>query len=417
MLAGLGAALAVGLLVGVERGWKQRGAAEATRVAGLRTYTLIGLLGGVSGLLGALIGPIAFAALALGFSIMWFGFKLWDVLVDGDPSATGLVAGVCVFALGALASSGAVEPALAAGVALAGVLAFKKGLHAGLQHLSWEELRAALLLLAASLVALPLLPDRAYGPFDMVNPRELWILTIALAGLSFFGHLGVRMFGARRGLTVAGLFGAMVSSTAVTLDAARRSRAGTAPKALAASIAAGANAVMYAPIFGLLAVFGPGALPLAGPPLAAAALVSAGFAAAFQFSRGEMQTDKEAASGPPVDLAFVAQVAVLLAVITALTRVATGVWGESGLVATAAIAGLVDVDAVTLAVAGLAGDAVSATLAGWAALAAVAAATASKAGLGAGFGAPGFAVRHLASSAASLLTGGAALALVSVSDF
>lgn len=404
----LAAALSIGLLVGIERGWRSRDAAEETRVAGLRTFTLIGLYGGVSALLGEAFGGFAFAALALVFAIAWLVFKLWDLVVEGDPSITGLVAGLIVFALGALAVVGPTEPALAAGVALTAVLAFKKGLHAWLQTLSWPELRAALLILAASLVVLPLLPDRAFGPFNAFNPRELWILTIVLAGLSFTGHVGVRLFGARKGLMAAGLAGAMVSSTAVTVDMARRSRSGAAGAGLAAAVAAAANAVMFARILALLALFGPAALPLAGPALGAASAAGALFAALYWIGAGQARAgDGEGA--PPVDLKFVLQVAALLAVITIAARVSSGLFGEAALIPTAVIAGFADVDAVTLAVAGLARDGLSPAIAGLAALGAAIAASVSKAALGAGFGARGFAVRHLASTAAMLAVGGAAL--------
>ena len=408
----LAAALAIGLLIGVERGWKQRESRSKARVAGFRTFALIGLLGGVAGLLGERLGAGAFVALAVGFAIPWFVFKLWDIVVDADPSITGLVAGLLVFALGALAATGAVEPALAASVALAGILAFKKAMHGWLNMLRWDELRAAFLILAASLVALPLLPDQAFGPFSAVNPRELWVLTIALAGLSFSGHVAVRLLGPRRGLMAAGLAGALVSSTAVTLDMARRSRAGAAAATLAAAVAAGANAVMFARIVILLAVFGRPAFALAGPPLAAAALVSGVFAAVFWIRSGSPAAAGAPASETrPVDLVFVAQVAAMLALITAVTRITSGVWGEAAVTPTAMIAGLADVDAVTLAIAGLARDGLAAPIAATAALAAAGAAAVSKATLGAGFGSPGFAWRHLVSTGASLAAGGAVLAV------
>lgn len=196
---------------------------------------MIGLLGGVSGVLGVLLGPLAFAALTLAFILPWFAFKSFEVAIDQDVSVTGLMAGLAVFALAALAGIGQIQAAAA--VALVAVLAFKHTEHAWLRGLTWEELRSALVLLAATLIALPLLPDRAIDPFGALNPRALWLLTILLTGASFAGYVALKALGPERGLFVGGLAAALVSSTAMTIDLARRTRSGEAPPGLAAAVA------------------------------------------------------------------------------------------------------------------------------------------------------------------------------------
>ena len=208
MMERLAAALAIGFLVGVERGWKQREDVEGTRVAGLRTFTLIGLLGGLSGILGLLLGPAAFLALVFAFALPWTLYKASEIWREDDVSITGLIAGIAVFALGALASLGHIQEAAAAGIALTAILAGKGLSHGWLRQLTWPELRSALLLLAATLLALPLLPDRALDPWGAFNPHELWLLTLLLAAASFAGYAGLRIFGPRHGLFVAGVAGA-----------------------------------------------------------------------------------------------------------------------------------------------------------------------------------------------------------------
>ncbi len=223
----LSVALAIGLIIGVERGWKQRSEPEGERTAGLRTLSLAGLLGGVWGALtlnvgaGGLIGlGIAFAA----FTTVIASFRYREMQHEGSFGATTVVAGMVAFALGALAVMGDPKVAAAAAVAATILLALKSVLHAWLARLTWEELRSGLVLAAMTLILLPLLPDRQLSPWFPVNPREVWLFTIVIAALSFAGYVVIRVAGARLGILLSGLVGGLVSSTAVTLNMAQLSR-------------------------------------------------------------------------------------------------------------------------------------------------------------------------------------------------
>lgn len=411
MIERLAAALAIGFLIGVERGWKQRKAGGSHRVAGLRTYTLIGLLGGVSGVLGETLGAVAFAALALAFALPWSGYKAVELVTDDDLSITGLVAGLAVFALGALAGLGAIQPAAAAAVALAVILAFKHEQHAWLRGLTSAELRSALWLLAATLIALPLLPDRTIDPFGAINPRVLWLLTVLLAGVSFAGYAALKALGPERGLLVGGLATALVSSTAMTLDLARRTRTGESAPGLAASIAVLGNAVMIGRALILLALFAPASLRLAGPTLGAAATASLAIAAPFVLRAAGRPSSGPAHPGNPLDLKFIARTALMLSAVIILTGLAGRIWGEAGLWAVAALAGLTDVDAITLALAQQMRGELAVRTGVLAVLIAVGANTVSKTGFAAALGRPGFSLPYAAASAAALGAGAAAFLL------
>ncbi|HRP11960.1 MAG TPA: MgtC/SapB family protein, partial [Terricaulis sp.] len=191
----LAMALGIGFLVGVERGWRHRDAPDGARAAGLRTHAVIGLSGGFVGLMLPAIGQLGFAALTLAFAAAFITFKVRESQHDQDLSVTGTIAGLLVYALGVYAMWGDLRVAAAVGVALVGLLAFKDALHAWLDTLTWKELRSALLILAATAIALPLLPDRAIDPWGVINPRELWLLTILVAGASFAGYVAVRVLG------------------------------------------------------------------------------------------------------------------------------------------------------------------------------------------------------------------------------
>lgn len=407
----LGVAVAIGFLTGVERGWKQRGEGEGARVAGLRTYTLIGLLGGVSGRLAALFDPIVLAALAAIFGLAWAYFKALETQRDNDLSITGLVAGLLVFALGAYAQRGDMHVAAAAGVLLAGVLAFKDAAHSWLRLLTWEELRSALLIFAATFIALPLLPNQALDPYGALVPRDIWLLTIVIAAVSFLGYVSLRAFGARAGLYLGAAIGALVSSTAITLDMARRAKGGEVPALQAAAAASLGNVVMFARVGALIAAFAGPALMSAAPALGGAIVTCAiAIAAMGLFKRNDGAAEVKGLASP-LDLKFVLRFAALLTVITAATRIIPHFFGDQALFLLAAVAGLADVDAVALAVGGMARGGLDPHLASGAILVAAAVNTLSKVAISAAAGGPKFALPYGAISLAALGVGVAAFVL------
>jgi uncharacterized membrane protein (DUF4010 family) len=405
----LALALAIGFLVGVERGWKQRQEEDETRVAGLRTYTLIGLLGGVSGALAPLTGPSVLAAITMVFGLAWSAFKFKETWVDKDISITGLVAGLLVFALGVYAMFGNMRAAAAGGVTVAAILAFKESLHQWVKTLTWPEIRSALLILAATLIALPLLPNQALDPYGAFNPRDLWLLTDMLAAASFVGYVMLRMFGPRMGLFVGAAAGALASSTAVTVDLARRARAGEISQLAGAAAASGATVVMFARTTVLIGVFAPTVFPLAAPALGAAcagSIVTA-IVLVFMAHKKEAQVSITKLTNP-LDVKEVLQVALLLSVITIGARIAAHFFGDSGAIAFAATAGIVDIDPVTVSVGAMARNAtITVIAASEAILLGAAVNTLSKTVIAATTGGRTFGLAYAATTVAALSAGAA----------
>jgi len=347
----LALALAIGFLVGVERGWRDRDVAEGGRTAGIRTFALIGLLGGIAGLLGASMGGWAFAALGLPFAGAFIWFKQREQADEHDHSVTAVVAALLVFALGAYATVGDWRLAAGAAVVATAVLAFKELLHGWLRKLTWPELRSALVLLAMSFVALPLLPDRGFGPYGVFNPYELWLLTIVMAGVSFVAYALVKVFGPSRGLIAASLAGALVSSTAVTVNLARLARSEPAHMRLAAGGALFAGGVMALRILAVAAVLAPALLIVLAPPLGVFAAVSA---AAGLLAIGRTGWSGAAGGWPmksPFEFSLVLKLGLVLGGVMAAARAISALYGSEGLLPLSAVAGLADVDAVVLAVA------------------------------------------------------------------
>lgn len=384
----LALALGVGFLVGIERGWKQRDEAEGERVAGLRTFALCGLLGGLAGLMLPLAGPVYLAVLTLAFAGSFAAFQFRD---PDTVSVTSTVAGLIVFALGVYAMLGDATVVAAVAVAVTAILAFKQSLHAWLRALSWPEIRSAILILAASFIALPLLPDRAIDPYGAINPRSLWLLTILVASATFGGYIALKMLGPKAGLLVTALAGAIVSSTAVTVDLARRARKGETPPRDAAAAAALATVVSLTRVGIIGSALSAGIALHVWIPLGAAIAVSLGFAAVVAIiDRDKKNEASQKIIRSPLDLVEVAKFAGLLAVLTVVAKLSAVWFGDAGLNVFAATAGLVDVDAVTLAVGGM--KDLAPTAAALAILIAAAANTTFKASVGLATGGRAFAV-------------------------
>lgn len=345
------AALAVGLIVGLERGWREREEKEGGRVAGLRTFALVGMLGGVlatalpqagGGLLVAGLIGVAIVA-ALGYREV--------VRTRGNLSATSAIALLLTYALGAMAVLG--HPAVAAGsaVAVAVLLKLRPILHLGLRRMEGAELDAALQMLVLSVVVLPWLPDQAFGRFDL-NPARLWWGVVVVAGLSLLGHVSMRLAGPARGLLWTGLLGGLASSTAATLALGRQSRALPALSAPAAAGALAACAVMFVRIAVVAGAFAPALLVELGVPLGVAAATLMALALAhWRRAQGAPPVDADGRSLPPFDLLTALGFGAYLAVTTVLLSLGQQHLGEAGLLALALLAGLADVDAITVSVA------------------------------------------------------------------
>jgi uncharacterized membrane protein (DUF4010 family) len=237
-------------------------------------------------------------------------------------------------------------------------------------------------------------------------------MTILLASVSFAGYVALRMFGAKLGLALAAAIGALVSSTAVTLDLARRAKTGELAPTQAAAAATLAGAIMFARVGVLIAIFAAPALREAAPGVIAACLLSVAFAVGLGFfGKTDGQTDAVTKLGSPLDLIEVGRFALVLGGVTVAARLIAHFFGDIGLIAFAASAGLVDVDAVALAVGGLTGSGLDHTAAAEAILLAAAVNTLSKTGIAIGLGGYRFALAYGAAAVAALAAGAAAFFL------
>lgn len=379
--AEVGLAFALGLLIGVERGWSHRLEPDGTRVAGIRTFALLGLAGGIAGqvsvqvspLLGAVVLIAAVGALLIGYA---------RAAAVGDLSATTTVVGVITLGLGVLAAAGDLVLASVLAAVTTLVLAQRQRLHDFLGRLSEPELQAIARFGLIALAILPLLPDRSFGPLNAWNPRQIWMVVVLVSGLSLLGYAASKRLGSAKGLLATAAAGAIVSSTAVTAALAARLRKGDPDGGhLVAGIAL-ASAVMFTRVLILVGALAPFALPALALVAGPAALISAAYVA-WALRRGD-QAVADAAVPPvrnPFDLGPALILASLVMVISLAGRWALQAFGDAGLTTVLGISGMVDVDAAIITMSGLPPGSLSKLTAGYVLAAPILTNTLVKAGL------------------------------------
>jgi uncharacterized membrane protein (DUF4010 family) len=344
-------ALAVGLLIGMEREWRVRQDKDPPDDhAGLRTFGLIALLGGIAGLMQEKAVWLVPAALIAVAAILIAQRRKNEQNLPLEDVTT-LVAALVTTLLGALATTGMPQLAATAAVVIVVLLHLKPTLHRWVEALSKDELRAVLRLLVISLVVLPVLPDQGYGPYEALNPRTIWWFVVLISLLSFIGYLAIRILGPKRGYLATGLFGGMVSSTATTAALARLARQDRKTVApLAAGIAL-TNGVSVVRMLIVVAAIHPTLAIAAAWPLGCAALVALACALLLWRAHDGPAKGKMIEINNPFDLGPALKLAAVLAVVQVLAKFLEDRYGQTGLQVLAAIAGLVDVDAITLTVA------------------------------------------------------------------
>ncbi|HEP9100182.1 TPA: MgtC/SapB family protein [Pseudomonas aeruginosa] len=348
-LVGLGLALAAGLLIGLERGWQQREQPDGHRVAGVRTFALIGLLGGLGGMLAQRWGSATLIALLVLVGLYLAVGYLVTAHMHAVMGLTTFVAALTTFVIGALATSGAWRISAVVAVVVLALLQFKRPLHASVGKLSEAEISSGTQLLLISVVVLPVLPDRNYGPFEALNPYRLWWAVVLLAVLSFAGFVLMRWLGSKRGLVLTALLGGLVSSTATTATLARWAGAAPGWRPLAAAGASLACAAMFARMAVLVAIAAP-AIGW-GPVIIFVAMAATGGAyGALVAARWSGEKLPDLQLGNPLQLRSALQFAAFLAAVMLAGRFLADRFGDAGVMLTAAASGLVDVDAITLSI-------------------------------------------------------------------
>ncbi len=343
----LAVSLSLGLLIGVERGWQVREAEEGSRVAGVRTYGLLSLLGGLSALIGKQLGWPTLGLMFVGVAVVLATVYAVNLARTKDAGITSLVAALLSYNLGALVLLGYAIEAAAAAVIATIILGFKPVLHNWLRGLEPEELRAALKLLLISVVLLPVLPDQGYGPWQALNPYQIWWMVVLIAAISFTGYFAMKITGAGKGAILTGLFAGFASSTVLTLHFSRLAR--VRPEIMAALVPGIliACATMFPRTLLVVVVIKAELAPMLlvpGAVMCAIILVPA----LLRWRQGLMTQHDAVRMQNPLDLGATLRFGLLLAAIILLAEGLKSTLGKLGIYLLAVTSGVADVDAITL---------------------------------------------------------------------
>lgn len=349
-----GAALVIGMLIGRER---EHAFDQPDRelYAGVRTFALIGLLGSAAALASDKAGsawPMVAVFLLLG-ALLATAY-IMTAKKNGDIGLTTEVSAVVTILAGALCYWGYLALAAAIGVVTALLLSLKPEMHRFAHKITQEDIYTTLKFAIISAIVLPVLPDRSFGPppLDVLNPYRIWLMVVFISGISFLGYVLMKVIDPRRGIGITGFLGGLVSSTAVTLSFAQRSRDDkTLTRSFALAIII-AWTVMFVRVIIEVAAINWALLQVLWMPLVVAAAVGILYSVILYFSQRKLKPEEISLTNP-FELGAAIQFGLLYGVILFVSRAAEIYLGDTGVYFSSIISGVADVDAITLSMAEL----------------------------------------------------------------
>ena len=333
----LALSLGLGLLVGFQREW------AAKRLAGIRTFPLVALLGTLSAQLATAFGGWVLAAgfLALAATV-WSGTQ--QTPETGITTETALLV---MFVVGATVAQGDLIAAVAVSGAVALLLHWKRPLHEFVRRVGEDDARSVMQLVLVGLVILPVLPDRSFGPYQVLNPFQIGSMVVLIVGLSLLAYVAQRLAGAKVGTVVAGVLGGLISSTATAVSYARRAQSTPSRVPATTLVLALSSAVVLPRVLLLAAIVAPGVVGALAPPLSAMFAAMLGLSAlTYYLTRSELASP--ALDHAPSDLRAAVAFGLLYAAVLLAVAFARHRLGAAGLYTVATLSGLTDVDAIAL---------------------------------------------------------------------
>jgi uncharacterized membrane protein (DUF4010 family) len=358
----LAVAFGLGLLVGLQRERMQ------SPVAGIRTFALITVLGTVAAQLGRAFGGWVVAVGLAAVAVLVIAGNLARLPKgEADPGQTTEFTALVMYGVGALVVLGPMAVPVVLGGSVALILQFKEELHRFAGRLGEEDLRAIMQFVLVALVILPVLPDRAFGPYSVLNPYQIWWMVVLIVGLSLAGYVAYKLFGAGAGAALSGVLGGMISSTATTVTYARRTREEPDLCRLAALVVMIASSVVYARLLVEIAAVAPRSFLALAPPIG----VLLGLSIVLSVAAWLIGRDGEPVHSPqgnPAQLKSALAFGVLYGLVLLAVAFARSRFGTAGLYAVAGLSGLTDMDAITLSTARLVDGGAVAAGDGWRAI-------------------------------------------------
>jgi len=341
-LAPLGLALGLGLLVGLQREW------VASDIAGIRTFPLITMFGAMCGLLAEPLGVWVVSAGLIGVLGLFVIGNVLKVRAGRiDPGMTTEAAGLVMFIVGSALSAGFTAPAVATTGVVAVLLHWKKPLHKMVSRIDKRDFRAIIQFVIIALVILPVLPNETYGPYDVLNPHQIWLMVALIVGISLGAYVAYKLLGARVGSVLGGVFGGLISSTATTVSYARQTKDDTSLAPMAAMVIMIATCIVNVRVVIEMGIVSPSFLRSEWVPFAILFGVMATLSVLMFFIAGRKKSDGYEPENP-AQLKSALIFGGLYAVVLFAVAAAKENFGREAMYIVAALSGLTDLDAITL---------------------------------------------------------------------
>ncbi len=354
LLARMGLILLLGFLVGIERGWSFQEKKEGQRTAGIRTFTLIALSGGLWGILSEHVGDMLLGVALLGFILIVMTGYYQHAKQTGSLGLTTEMAAFLTFTVGIAVIKGYIILSVSVTVVMVLILSIKPELHKWIKTIEPNELYSGVLFLLISAVLLPLLPDRGYGPWNVLNPFEIWLMVVLIAGISYAGYFSMKYLGNQRGILFTSFTGSIVSSLAVTVTLARFAKEIRSKKLLITGILIATFTALSRVIL-LTLIFSPKLVQSVGPPVGMMA-VTALLLSIWVWKKSEHEKSSKSIHLPnPLQLKAAIQFGIILAIVLLLSEGSRRWLGDPGVYGFSLITGMVDIDSITLSLLNMSG--------------------------------------------------------------
>lgn len=347
----LGIALGLGLLVGLQR------ELTASELAGIRTFPLISVFGAFAALLSLKFGGwvLALCAVSLAIVLLVGNLQLRESRGTKEgPGITTEVAALVTFGVGAYLMVGHVVAAVAVGGLTAVLLQLKEPLHKFVSRIGDKDAHVIAQFVLIALVILPILPNKAYGPYQVINPFEIWTVVVLIVGIGLAAYICQLLFGAKAGTLLGGILGGLISSTATTVSYARRSKQTPATSLPAAIVILIASTIVFVRIIVEICFVAPSKAAQLVPPIAVMFVIMAAISGAVYLLLAQRTADGADTPNNPADLKGALMFGLVYSIIILAVAAGKDFFGDRGLYVISVISGLTDVDALTLSTSQLA---------------------------------------------------------------
>jgi uncharacterized membrane protein (DUF4010 family) len=360
MILRLGLALLLGFLVGIERGWSFQQKEEGQRTAGVRTFTLIALAGGIWGILSEELGPTVLGIVLLGFVIIIMAGYIMHVQQTGSLGLTTEMAAFVTFAIGIMVVKGYIILSVITTIVMVLILSIKPELHKWVKNIAPDELYAGIIFLIISAVVLPLLPNRGYGPWNVFNPFELWGMVVLIAGISYLGYFSMKYLGSEKGILFTSFTGSLVSSIAVTVTLGRYANEFKSMDVLITGVLVAIFTALTRVLVWVM-IFNRSLIYEVGIAISAMIVTTLSLTLWVWLKSERFKQRKRFSLQNPLQLSTALKFGLTLAIVMFLTEASKQWLGNPGIYGLSLISGMIDIDSITLSLLQMGGESLTDT--------------------------------------------------------